>query len=523
MNYDKITIAILAKNKAHCLPLYLDCIKNQTYPKSQICIYVRSNNNNDNTSEILREWCNENRELYGEIFEDYSDVEENVEQYSAHEWNDLRPKAPGKIRQDSMNWAYNNNSHYFVADCDNFIFPNTLEMLFLARVPIIGPLLRTGNTAYSNFHEKCTSNGYYMSTDSYYLLLGQKIKQIVSVDVIHCTYLIRREFIPFLYYSDTSKRHEYVIFSESARKNNIPQFLDTRFVYGFISFADTLEELQSEPWFNKFQNKILIISPQAGFGNRLRALCSGIAVGLREKRDIYYLWEGYNPNVVINMNKLDHFFDMTIKETSEIEFPEIDEILTEWMPGEAWYNSQSEGQKKWPNCKNIKRISNTFNGEKDKILIETSLRLNVSDEEMVNVYQHFFKPKDCYVNYVKRFKDADVGISIRRGVYLYYFPQYNFTVEQYENWMISNFREGTTIYLFSCDWNFRDLLKSKLADKFSFVNIALELERWEVAFIEFLILSYKCDKIYGTPGSSFCEEAGLFGGKRHYSPISIQT
>lgn len=253
MNYDKITIAILAKDKAHFLPLYLDCIKNQTYPKSQICIYVRSNNNNDNTSELLKEWCNENRELYSEIFEDYSDVEENIQQYSPHECNDLRFKVLGKIRQDSMNWAYNNNSHYFVVDCDNFIFPNTLEMLFLARVPIIGPLLRTGNTVYSNFHEKCTSNGYYMSTDGYYLLLGQKIKQIVSVDVIHCTYLIRREFIPFLYYSDTSKRHEYVIFSESARINNIPQFLDTRFVYGFISFADTLEELQSELWVNKFE------------------------------------------------------------------------------------------------------------------------------------------------------------------------------------------------------------------------------------------------------------------------------
>jgi glycosyltransferase involved in cell wall biosynthesis len=65
---DKITIAILCKQKAHCLPLYLDCIDNQTYPKNLISIYIRSNNNTDNTLEILQAWANKHREEYDEIY-----------------------------------------------------------------------------------------------------------------------------------------------------------------------------------------------------------------------------------------------------------------------------------------------------------------------------------------------------------------------------------------------------------------------------------------------------------------------
>lgn len=37
--------------------------------------------------------------------------------------------------------------------------------------------------------------------------------------------------------------------------------------------------------------------------------------------------------------------------------------------------------------------------------------------------------------------------------------------------------------------------------------------------MEFLIMSYKCDKIFGTPGSSFSIQASLFGGT-DYSEIN---
>src|SRR5205814_6460796 len=49
---------------------------------------------------------------------------------------------------------------------------------------------------------------------------------------------IRADAIPELNYQDESGRHEYVVFSHSARQAGIPQYLDSRQIYGYITFAE---------------------------------------------------------------------------------------------------------------------------------------------------------------------------------------------------------------------------------------------------------------------------------------------
>ena len=87
---DFVTIAILAKDKAHVLPLYLSLIENQTYPSSKIKLYIRTNNNRDNTAANLEEWIEKVKDKYSEIFYESSDVEEQIQKYSPHEWNSTR-------------------------------------------------------------------------------------------------------------------------------------------------------------------------------------------------------------------------------------------------------------------------------------------------------------------------------------------------------------------------------------------------------------------------------------------------
>jgi hypothetical protein len=58
------------------------------------------------------------------------------------------------------------------------------------------------------------------------------------VPVVHCTYLIRADVLNDLAYEDGTSRHEYVVFSGSARNSDIPQYLDNRQVYGYITFGD---------------------------------------------------------------------------------------------------------------------------------------------------------------------------------------------------------------------------------------------------------------------------------------------
>ena len=248
-NIETITVAILAKDKAHCLPLYLECLEKQTVDKKKINLYIRTNNNNDNTAQVLRDWVDKVRDLYLDIYFDDSNVAERVEDYKPHEWNAIRFKVLGEIRNNSLAWAYKKKSHYFVADCDNFILPHTLEAISSVNLPIVAPLLTHGRTLYSNFHAAIDGWGYWQDSRYYLPLLGREICGLVQVPVVHCTYFIQHSSLPFLTYDDETGRYEYVIFSDSARQRNIPQYLDTRDVYGYISSADTATDLCAEPWF----------------------------------------------------------------------------------------------------------------------------------------------------------------------------------------------------------------------------------------------------------------------------------
>lgn len=251
-----VTIAILAKDKAHTLPLYLMCLENQTFPKKNTYLYIRTNNNTDETEQILRNWVEGVKDQYLGIYFDACNVKEPVQDFGQHEWNSIRFKVLGRIRQESMDWAHAHGSHYFVIDCDNFIFPHTLEALVSVNLPIIAPLLYSNN-AYSNFHSKIDENGYHLPCPNYLPILNREIKGLIELPVVHCTYLVRYEYLSLMTYDDESYRYEYVIFSDNARKKGIPQYLDTREVYGNLTLCENAQELVREPWFLEFNSKFV--------------------------------------------------------------------------------------------------------------------------------------------------------------------------------------------------------------------------------------------------------------------------
>ena len=248
-----VTIAILAKNKAHTLPLYLRCIERQTWPKIRTSLYVHTNDNTDESETILSDWLARVSALYANVFFSNVSVNEQLRRFGQHEWNALRFKILGRIRQDSIEWARRRHSHYFVADCDNFIVPDTIESLVHANaLPIVAPMLRTGATAYSNFHAAIDANGYFANSPFYDPLLRRELRGFIEVPVVHCTYLVRFNVLAQMLYDDDSARYEYVIFSDNARKRNISQFLDNHRFYGRITFAETATAFAAEPWLGEF-------------------------------------------------------------------------------------------------------------------------------------------------------------------------------------------------------------------------------------------------------------------------------
>lgn len=238
----RILMAILAKQKEPVLPFYLDCIEALDYPKGAIDLHVRTNNNTDRTATILRDWLARVGPQYGHIEFDDADVAQNVQQFAVHDWNAMRFEVLGQIRQHSLQRAAARGcDFYFTADVDNFLRPHALKSLVALDLPIVAPLLRHVDPAnpYSNYHAAIDAQGYYRPCDEYHWLLQQRVRGVNELPVVHCTYLVRADQIARLRYRDGTARHEYVIFSDSARQSGVPQYLDTRDVYGYLTLDES--------------------------------------------------------------------------------------------------------------------------------------------------------------------------------------------------------------------------------------------------------------------------------------------
>ncbi len=236
---DVVTIALLQNSKPHLLPLFLATIENQTWPKNKTYLYISVPSTDVQSCRIFEQWIGEVKYQYRGIHYVQRDSDEVY--------------VDGNIHEKAAYWAHARSSHYFELDGTAFIAPSTIELLLKPKLPIIAPLLRTGSTLFSNYHACIDAQGYYSDCLFYHHLLGQEYKGLIEVPVVHGTYLVRWEFIPKLSFVDQTTRHPYVIFSQSARNNAIPQYLDTRIIYGHISFSNDVESFSKEPWISEFR------------------------------------------------------------------------------------------------------------------------------------------------------------------------------------------------------------------------------------------------------------------------------
>lgn len=249
--HDKtVLIAILAKDKAHVLPLYLKCLDELEYEKKLITIYINTNNNTDHTQEILEQWSNKHETDYQSILFEAHNVG-HLDPTKPHEWTPNRFKILGEIRNKSMRMALENNcDYYFVIDCDNFITPCTLRELVNKDKPIIAPMLCSipeRADPYSNYFCDISNTGYYKDHPDYMKILYHELIGTFNVPVVHCTYLINSNCIEKLSYVDNSDDYEFVIFSRIARQNNIDQFICNEKDFGeLLHFYDTNLTLQEE-------------------------------------------------------------------------------------------------------------------------------------------------------------------------------------------------------------------------------------------------------------------------------------
>jgi hypothetical protein len=241
MSWPTITLAILAKQKARVLPLYLHCIDALDYPKDRISLFVRTNDNTDHTESILRSWLDGHGHAYAAVHWNAASIDPGLTALGAHEWTRRRFITLNQVREHALRAALAwGTDFYFVADCDNWILPHTLRSLVAADRPIVAPFLRHTDPTrlYSNYHYRVTADGWFQDCEEQRAVWRRERCGLIEVACVHCTYLVRSDVIPRLAYEDGSDRYDYVVFSESARRAGIPQYLDNREVYGWLNTGE---------------------------------------------------------------------------------------------------------------------------------------------------------------------------------------------------------------------------------------------------------------------------------------------
>jgi hypothetical protein len=240
-----VFIALLIRNGEPFIKLSLACLSKQDYPKDRISIYIRTNNNKDDTLTVLQQWRDEFVSQYASIEINEEDVSTDLEHYNHHTWDNKRLSIIGNLRNETLTRALDSKSYfYFTFDIDTFLVSRTLRELVAVDLPIVAPFLRTEspNSLWSNYFADIDQHGFHQNTPRYLSILSRLITGLIQVPLVHCAYLIRADLLSKLSYTSESGGYEFMNFSASARNAGIQQYIDNRCIYGFNVNLDPQSE-----------------------------------------------------------------------------------------------------------------------------------------------------------------------------------------------------------------------------------------------------------------------------------------
>jgi len=244
-----VFISILVRNKEHTLPYFLSLLENQTYPKSRIILYLRSDNNEDKTLEVLETWLAKigPKHEYHDIIKDLRECENaecNLEgESSPVGWSDTRFEYIMSLKQKSLEIArFSLADFYFSVDADVFLTnERTLEELVSKDLLISAPLLNSIGL-YSNFWGGMSDSFYYERTEDYRKILDFKMVGCFEVPMVHTCLLVNLQhtesdlltFLPENIPSYPGPRDDIIVFALSASLRDIPLHICNDHRYGAV-------------------------------------------------------------------------------------------------------------------------------------------------------------------------------------------------------------------------------------------------------------------------------------------------
>ena len=260
----------------------------------------------------------------------------------------------------------------------------------------------------------------------------------------------------------------------------------------------------------------LVISPMAGFGNRLRTLAGGILTAEKLGLKAYHLWDGgeyetvgkhRSPSMAHVQPTHDNGFEFYFEPNIPVYTGDAPEIYyNHFNESTGWFQYQNYAYKRF-GFTNVNLIDGTHEITSKSVCIESSIAAYpFPDEEYTRVYKKFFVPKNVFLEQIPTLPENTIGIAIRNaGDFRFFFGEG--IVEENE---LRPFLESfdCPVVLVSDDNDYAGRLRTFLKNP---IDLPFEKTSAVSGFLYFLTLS-RCSKVFGFKDSSFAHQAALFGG-----------
>lgn len=265
-----LLIGVLVRNKAHTLPYFLSLLERQDYPKKRISFWIRSDNNVDNSIEILNKWISSRSELYHSLNVHLNASSTGFEdERSIADWSSRRFTHVIDLREQALDYARKIWADFILMlDADVFLTsPSAIRNLIDKGHTVVAPLLRSDGM-YSNFWAGMTAEHYYLRTELYEPILFREKMGCHNVPMIHSAVLIdlRRRYSDRLTYK-AEKLTDYdgpvddiITFAVGANKSDVPLFVCNDDVYGFVMVPLENDETIAEDMQRLTNTKVEILA-----------------------------------------------------------------------------------------------------------------------------------------------------------------------------------------------------------------------------------------------------------------------
>jgi len=284
-----VVVSVLVRNQEYVLPTFLRGLELQDYPRDRILLHIRSDNNADNSTGVLRAWLRRVGEGYlGTDVE----LQDHVSawgwdppadwlangdcEWRPHCWTNARYMHVAKLREQGLSFARERGAEFlFVVDADVFLIdPRTITTLIAEGRPIVAPLLHGFDAYQSNFWAGVDGNGYYKRTDRYMPIAHYQWRGVFEVPLVNSAYMVCMRYLDQakLRYQAPDVEHRdkdsMMVFASSARNGNMPMYVLNTQVFGFTMpmLDDAMTYQEERRTFQSLKTRFLDIpNPASAF------------------------------------------------------------------------------------------------------------------------------------------------------------------------------------------------------------------------------------------------------------------